>query len=269
VTMRVRDERGILPEVWEDRPYVRWTTEDIFPVLKGYAGLNQYQRAFMTRMAKQSPGWSITRHPVPGAPPIYPEIRPDNAVETRSPTRHWHGAGEPPEEPGIEVIVRGTKAWADHCRRINEDPKHPDKHHELRQDVHEHKNEAKYVFPSSAYVDEPWDHDHSAKKYEDPVALLRHLEHYHQEPPEPLENGKHRHWRRVKDHSDSLARRLDVHRMAWERFAETDRVYFGIEGCLKADSILSAIIREGRNESVFSVPSVSLWAAPELDSFLK
>jgi hypothetical protein len=61
---------------------------------------------------------------------------------------------------------------------------------------------------------------------------------------------------------------LDVHPTAQRLFPKAERVYFGIEGCLKADSILSAIIREDRPESVFSVPSVSLWAAPEFDSFI-
>ena len=59
------------------------------------------------------------------------------------------------------------------------------------------------------------------------------------------------------------AKRLDVHPQAWPKFATADRVFFVIEGCLKADAILSA------GEAVFSVPSVTLWRAPELPAFTK
>jgi hypothetical protein len=40
-------------------------------------------------------------------------------------------------------------------------------------------------------------------------------------------------------------------------------VFFGIEGCMKADAILSA------GEAVFSVPAVGQWRAPELRAFAK
>jgi hypothetical protein len=59
------------------------------------------------------------------------------------------------------------------------------------------------------------------------------------------------------------AKRLDVHPEAWPKFVGATRVFFGIEGCLKADAMLSA------GEAVFSVPSVTLWNAPELASFTR
>ena len=59
------------------------------------------------------------------------------------------------------------------------------------------------------------------------------------------------------------ATRIDVHPRAEELFADADRVFFGIEGCIKADSILSA------GEAVFSVPSVTCWKAPELRQFAR
>jgi hypothetical protein len=49
--------------------------------------------------------------------------------------------------------------------------------------------------------------------------------------------------------------------MAWPLIYKASRVFFVIEGCLKADAILS------KDEAVFSVPSVSLWHAPELGRF--
>jgi hypothetical protein len=59
------------------------------------------------------------------------------------------------------------------------------------------------------------------------------------------------------------AKRLDMHPEAWTRFTNASRVFFVIEGCIKADAVLSA------GEAVFSVPSVTLWAAPELTSFAR
>lgn len=57
------------------------------------------------------------------------------------------------------------------------------------------------------------------------------------------------------------AKRLDVHPHAWPKFVNASRVFFVIEGCLKADAVLSA------GEAVFSVPSVTLWQAKELPAF--
>jgi hypothetical protein len=54
------------------------------------------------------------------------------------------------------------------------------------------------------------------------------------------------------------AMRIDVHPLALPLIRERSRVFFVIEGCIKADAILSA------GEAVLSVPSVTLWNAPEL-----
>jgi hypothetical protein len=59
------------------------------------------------------------------------------------------------------------------------------------------------------------------------------------------------------------AKRIDVHPQAWPRFVNASRVFFVIEGCIKADAVLSA------GEAVFSVPSVTLWLAPELSAFTR
>jgi hypothetical protein len=291
---RVRTERAISREVWEARPYVRWpapsersasrirVVTEMGAIEKAYKGLNRYQKAYMTKLANQSPGWVIMRHAVPGAPYVYAEIRPDEKVETGPPVRHWHGTGEPPEdvlELGTQILLRSTEAFRQHCRKVNEEG--GDERHEEREDVHEHPDKAKYVFPPSAKKDDPWNHDHDRGKSGEfyrkhPDALKRHIENWHEKNPELIQHnpdGTHTHFRRVKDRSNPLAKRLDIHPMALELLANAGVVYFGLEGCLKADSILSAIIREDRKESVFSVPSVSLWDAPELadyaDRFLK
>jgi len=272
----VRTSRGISLEVWNARPYIRWETDNLEPIEKAYEGLTKGQVSFMKMLARQQGGWIINRHAVPHAPRVWPEIRPDDLVRTGPPTLHWHGAGDPPELPdgadwfpdgGYRELPRGSKAWNEHCNKINDTDLEPDTEHERRQDPHEHANRAKYCFPPAAKVDDPWAHDHSARQYQDEGALRRHLENYHTEPPKTREDGKHVHTLRLKS-TDNLARRLDVHPMAEERWGRAERIYFGIEGCLKADSILSAIRREDRPESVFSVPSVSLWAAEEFDDFL-
>jgi Domain of unknown function (DUF3854) len=58
------------------------------------------------------------------------------------------------------------------------------------------------------------------------------------------------------------AKRLDLHPLALPLLESAERVFFVIEGCLKADAVLS------QGEAVFSVPSVTLWDAPELPEFI-
>jgi hypothetical protein len=64
-------------------------------------------------------------------------------------------------------------------------------------------------------------------------------------------------------------KRIDVHPLAADRLAGAERVWFSIEGSLKSDSILTRILREGRPESTFAVPSVTMWRAPELGNFVE
>jgi hypothetical protein len=74
---------------------------------------------------------------------------------------------------------------------------------------------------------------------------------------------QHEHSVRVKRGGEQLARRIDVNPLVWEHggFEQAERVFFAIEGCIKADAILTALLRAGQPPAVFSVPSVSLWEA--------
>jgi len=275
---KVRTSRGISKAVWDKRPYTRWTAENYAEVMaEAYKGLTGKQIGYMKRLANQQPGWIINRRNVPGADHVYPEIRPDGPVRTGPPTMHWHGVGEPPEElpanadgepgewypdGGWRVFKRGTEAWKKHCEKINGDPNEDDEQHELNMEPHTHANEAKYVFPPAERVTK-WGtpHDHTSTYFQkDKEALRTHIEKYHDGHAGPF--GEHSHGYRDKS-DEALARRLDIHKMARDRLEAAQRVYFGIEGCLKADSILTAIIEDDRPESVFSVPSVSLWATPQ------
>jgi hypothetical protein len=74
----------------------------------------------------------------------------------------------------------------------------------------------------------------------------------------------HTHMHAASDPADARARRIDVHPIGRTLLKDARIVFFCIEGCLKADSVLTAILAEGRTDvSVVSVPSVTLWDAPE------
>jgi len=62
---------------------------------------------------------------------------------------------------------------------------------------------------------------------------------------------------------EQLAKRIDVNPLVWRHggFEKAERVFFGIEGCIKADAILTALLAAGEPAAIFSVPSVSLWEA--------
>jgi hypothetical protein len=75
--------------------------------------------------------------------------------------------------------------------------------------------------------------------------------------------AQHTHSLRVTLPGEQLAKRIDVNPLVWRRggFESAERVFFGIEGCIKADAILTSLLESGQPPAVFSVPSVSLWEA--------
>jgi hypothetical protein len=249
------EDHGITPEVAGARPYIRWTLENVQPVRDGYAGLNQYQRAFMTRLAKQSHGRIISRRPPPGMglEHIYPEIRPDNPVRTQPPTTHYHGDPQlaPDDLPAKRIYRPDGKAIANHIAR----KKAADDHHGVNtNEMHTHVHLAKYVFPPAPKKDEVYSHYHDRLRNRQ-----EHVGRWHDGVDDPCE---HDHTRRVKDRTINYARRIDVHPMAVDKIARADTVFFVIEGCINSDAVLSA------GAAVFSVPSVTLWDCDELGSFV-
>src|SRR5262249_49747295 len=71
-----------------------------------------------------------------------------------------------------------------------------------------------------------------------------------------------------------LAARLDMHPLAATMLQPAEFIVFCIEGCLKADSILTGIYLEGLRATVVSVPAVWLWKRrggpiPELGDFFR
>jgi hypothetical protein len=90
--------------------------------------------------------------------------------------------------------------------------------------------------------------------------------------PQPAWDEEHTHTLKVtyKDDTNPLTRlRLDMHPLAVPLLEEARDVYFVIEGCLKADAVLSTVLDTGEPSTVFSVPSVTLWQAEELEDFAR
>jgi hypothetical protein len=215
-------ERGISDEVKNARPYKHWTIadaeagikEDISAVTEAYKGLSPGQRAYMTMLARQSDGLVIVRHAVPGAPKIYPEIRPDEKVKTGPPVKHYHGTGEVWVDDDAYsrwvaercIMKRGTVAFEHHVRRINALPpeeKYTDPErgygetdHDLVEGMHEHPDLAKYVFPPSGkHMAPDRTHDHRTgrtKRYYDkhPDAFETHLEYWHLDDEKAKKKGR-------------------------------------------------------------------------------
>ena len=237
-------EHAISAQVADARPYVRWTTDNIQPVKDAYKTLTKGQRAHMSRVAGQADGWVITRHAPPGLDlrRVYAEIRPDEAVRAQAPYWHCHPTSPGDVEPvypttGNPLLAKDihtAESMKTHIARTTGD----EYVHEGVNDetVHMHQPLAKYVFPSS---------------------FKRQI----------TGRDGHLHW--VKDTKRNLAKRIDVHPLAVELFADSEIVYFGLEGCIKADAILTAILAADDAATVFSVPSVTLWPwdAPELPRF--
>jgi hypothetical protein len=252
-------------------------------------------------------GFLIKRHNPPGIDEalehkdIYAEFRPDEPIATENLEWHYHGAREPkwnpawtrkwkkvkdekvprngrwgdgpddwwpvfPPEAGEKKVGRplpwpavkqvfrrekgadgrpvGPKLWqplrtmADHIDRGKYEDDHDGKN---TNKVHCHQGIAKYCFVSTPRK---------------PVSVEK-------------EPGKFEIERR-KDKNRNIAKRLDMHpMMAAKRLGKAKHIVFVIEGCIKADSVLTWLIENGWDDwTVVSVPSVTLWQTPGLDYFL-
>jgi hypothetical protein len=235
-------EHAISPEVAGGRGYFRYTPDDDAAVKEAYASLNRYQRATTTRWAHQEPGIIFWHHAAPGCAHVYAQMRPENPIRTGPPVWHYHPTVPPakdavivyPPEAGPKLAGRplnkrriySAKSMATHITRRHDGVN--------REDVHSYIPMAKYVFPPGPTKKLTW-----------------------------TDEQGHLRSRAVKDTSVSLAKRLDVHPMALPLIESADRVFYVIEGAIKADAILS------QGEAVFSVPSVTLWDPPELAAFAK
>jgi hypothetical protein len=244
-----------------DRPYV--DLEDVFQADPNYRDLEPGQLRFLDLLMEQSDGIVMVRHAPPlkgiDLPPIFAELRPLDAVLT-STRRHnfidkngmfWAHHTKPYERltRGWQKHVARDEALDDH-RRVN------------NPDEHQHENRAKYLFPPGVHREVPWkNHEHAAMT---PDKLEAHLGRY--EHPDGSDTI---HFKRTKDPAVNRAKRIDVHPWAVEKLVDAEVVYFALEGCLKADAILTEILRTGERASVCSVPSVTLWDCREFTYFVQ
>ncbi|MGA7420898.1 MAG: hypothetical protein WBW80_23145 [Acidimicrobiales bacterium] len=219
----------------------------------------------MTKLVRQSAGWVIMRQPPPMGPPlppIYPELRPIEAVKTHGPRVHWHGDGEPPTDLTWSQGMPGDRHnWQSHIAR----KKAEDDHHGVNtEEIHRHQDFAKYVFATVAKVDAWYQHDHATAWARSSGAVRedKRLAHIAKRSCHDgiAQEGPHWHPWRVKG-PGAMAKRIDVHPLAVPLLNRAQVVYFVIEGCIKADAVLAD------GGAVFSVPSVSLWDCDELQRF--
>jgi hypothetical protein len=134
---------------------------------------------------------------------------------------------------------------------------------------HFHVHLGKYQHLPNERVDQITQHDHSwYVRREDQGKLRAHIKHHHGGiEPNP---GLHHYVRRnVKDRKNGSATRLDIHPWAAERLQQAEIVFFVIEGLIKADAVLTYILKHDLPASVFSVPAVWQWDAPELPAFAR
>jgi hypothetical protein len=205
------------------------------------------QYPYIDSIGDQVGGYVMRRdlHPAAeaaGFEPILAEIRPDEPVVTGW-TIHDHD----------EVYADWPKLRGRHIRKEHDggDVVGP----------HRHLETAKYLFPPGPKRVIRWKHDHDVRFADDPEGRALHVAKRHPKG-EPV--GLHSHTRKVKDKSVFLAQRIACPTpVSLLKNPPRRRVFFPQEGCLKAASIL------GQDEPVFSVPSVTLWRAPELEGVLR
>lgn len=191
--------------------------------------------------------WAILKHPaMRESGPIRVQFKEDHPP--RKAHSHWHG------DYGPKARVKHVNGKRSGHRGI--DP----------EGIHTHPKPAKYRmmprprrrYEHMHYGDgaprnikehvaepKPFGHDGDDREYWPDVAY----------PDERHEHPSHH------PASGNFENRLDMHPDATVLLPNARRVFFSIEGVLKADALLS------RDEAVFAVPSVTLWDAPELEEF--
>lgn len=110
-------------------------------------------------------------------------------------------------------------------------------------------------------------HPHSHANYS-MGQLASHLRSWHEDPESHGPREEHEHFSKVKSGPNDAAR-IDVHPWSMPRFRDASVVFAAMEGCLKADAILTAILKHDLNAAVYSFPSVTLGNCPELSKFSK
>ena len=261
------DLHGIDVGVWRARGVWRYhdsshDRECVKEPFRSALSAEQFKRLSgkISSVVRQSPGQLMPKHPLPGNPPIPPQLRPDHPVITDHRfTWHYHGpAPEPGEWPcypveagehrvGKKLIPVGEMAtWM--LEKVGEiaGPDGETLHAYTRV---EHAPKFGYVI--------------SAGEVE------RHINRVKEEPYDPATGEGDHHGDNpdfVHKHAPHKAKyvlfgdnkRIDVHPWVPKMLKKAKRVLFVMEGTPKNDSCVSA------GEAVISVPSVTLWDANEV-----
>jgi hypothetical protein len=261
-------DRGVSRPVAEERgyaPYDKGDTARVYALAPRLLKIPEKQRrAVHDRAIRAEGGIIMPKHPVPGAPPVLPQLRPDHAVLTNPLERAQHDhavryAGDP---DALTAHVDGTMHRGDAPSGMHAHHDHRfygpgalrrhliGKRHEVSADtvivgphLHDPDGYAKYIFCPKRWVDV----NYTCK--EDPCS-------------QGGGPSKHMHTKRRKE-KQSPEKRLDLHPRSLGMLPDAEVVFFSIEGSIKADAILSA------GGCSFAVPSVGMWSAPELEDFAR
>jgi hypothetical protein len=304
-----RFEHAISPEVWAGRPYIPYSVDDPGPVREAFRAFAPNQQTWAENQAKKCDGFIMIQHAVPGLGlhDIPPQLRPYEPI-LKGIKWHYHPSDDPPasfvplkDRKPLDERYR-SRAWAKALHILRD--KDPDDHHgaqvaarlgydtpeklrelvndpanaeDLREvlreanneEVHSHDDYAKYLLTIA-----PMKADHNHADYARSRKRAEHVRKYH--------GGVDVHGWHVHDGNEyaetsffdldprkSPGKRIDIHPLAWERFASAELVYFVMEGKVKADAVLSEILRLDLAASVCSVPSVGQWDACELPEFAR
>jgi hypothetical protein len=227
-------------------------------VIAAYETLLTSQQGFAKRIAGLSDGLLIQRYAPPGLglPPIYPEMRPDNKVLVG---QKWTELARH-DFDGRLPDWRRDRAWERDRVRIYtlaearfHIVRHPD-HGNLNASQMSDDEIRKLTLKELREIYEAGAKKGTHRHLEDPTQYV------FAKGEDP--NGR------------GLAARLDMHPLAARMLDRAEFLFFCIEGCLKADSILTGIVLDGLRATVVSVPAVWLWKRngkpiPELGDFFR
>ena len=228
---------GFHPRVWKARGVWRYDTSDRERVKDAFRKhLPKTRLGTISKAVGQAPGLVMLKHPLPGRPPIPPQLRPDDPViMDNRPTWHYHG---PDPEPG-EWLVFPPEAGP--------------------------RLAGRRLFPVAAgeRTGRLFGYVISAERAEDHIARSKNVAY---DPAEGTgdHNGVNPDF--VHKHAPHAAKyllfgdnkRIDCHPWVPPMIKKAPRVLFVMEGTLKNDACVSI------GEAVLSVPSVTLWEPREV-----
>jgi hypothetical protein len=286
-------ESRISPQVARERRYKILEKGDKAAIVAAFKSYGQNDNVLKDALQKNGE-WSgllMPRFPVPldvglipnmDALDVPPRIRFDPVEEEPLPDEAWKEERATDEQ--LAVIKRlKTLHDRDTARKFRGTPKTRAEAHAVIEVLNK---PPRYWIPPTPRVDADWEHDHDrVGTFRDDTHRQVHLRNYDHAkpdregryrrrtgqgvPPYADVNGLHTHARRAKDTDPTFryGKRLDIHPLALRLLPKAEYVFFGIEGEIKADSMLSHILEHRLPASVFSVPSVASWDAPELPLF--